>query len=565
MDMAERKWLWRLLIRTTRGMTILLTKWRIYPMLDTDRHDHTKEAHSLDELGTLLDISQSLHKSINLDDLLVYIVAKAKELMSSETVAVILHDAVKDELLFRTTEGNPEENACKLKEIRFPSHQGIAGTVFTSGKPELIEDVPADFRHYRGVDDKTRFETKSMVAVPLRSKDRIIGVIEACNKRQGKFDETDLRRLTMIANTVAMALDNARIHSELECAYKELQLINKNKDNLIEVTKEENVWLRREIEDRYRFDHIKGNSPQMLDVFRLCEKVMGSDITVLIEGETGTGKELIARCLHFNGPRKDKRFVTQNCGSIPESLLASELFGHKRGAFTGAISDKKGLFETAHGGTVFLDEVAEMSAAMQVSLLRTLQEGEIKPLGSDLVKRVDVRMISATNRNLEDDVKKGTFREDLYYRLNVFTVKLPPLRERTDDIPILAGHFVEKFCRKTAKPIRGLSNNALECLCSYPFPGNIRELENEMERAVVLAEAGKNIEIFHLSEKVRSNPALQCGEFKMRGKLRDMTESLEKQALAAALEECGGNKTLSAKRLGLSRFGLLKKIKRYGL
>ena len=261
-----------------------------------------------------------------------------------------------------------------------------------------------------------------MIAVPLPKKEKIIGVLEVLNKKRGAFGESDLNLLSTIAPIMAMALDNAKMYAELGSAYKELQITDKAKDSLIKHTQEENIRLRQAIEVRYRFDQIIGNSDCMLEVFRLCEKVMDTAITILIEGETGTGKELVARCVHFNSPRKEKPFVTQNCGGIPETLLTSELFGHKRGAFTGAFSDKKGLFEIAHGGTIFLDEVAEMSPSMQTSLLRVLQEGEIKPLGADYFKKVDVRVISATNKNLEDYVRDGKFREDLFYRLNVLTV-----------------------------------------------------------------------------------------------------------------------------------------------
>lgn len=534
-------------------------------MTDTATRYLGKEPASIEELKTFLEISQSLHQFFNLEELLTYIIFRAKEIMDAETAAVLLHDPSRDELFFRCTEGNPREGAAKLKDIRFPAHEGIAGSVFKSGIPELIADVAADKRHYKAVDHETRFDTKSMVAVPLQTRGRVIGVLEACNKKHGTFDERDVDLMMTVAGIIAMALDNARIHAELQRAYEELQFIDKAKDNLLESTKEENDRLRRAIEVRYRFDHIKGNSPQMLELFRLCEKVIESDVTVLIEGETGTGKELIARCLHFNGPRKDRQFVTQNCGGIPESLLASELFGHKRGAFTGAISDKRGLFEVAHGGTIFLDEVSEMSPAMQVSLLRVLQEGEVRPLGADEVKMVNVRVISATNKSLEDAVRKGTFRDDLYYRLNVFTIKLPALRERSGDIEILANHFLKKFNRKMNKSVAGISKMAMECLCAYNFPGNIRELENEMERAVVLAEDGKYVEVFHLSEKIpkKSIPA-EC-QLKTHGKLRDMIQSMERVVLLQALEEYGGNKARAARELGLSRLGLMKKIKRYGL
>jgi Nif-specific regulatory protein len=518
-----------------------------------------------EELKALLEITQSLHRSMNIDELLPYIISRSKELMDAETVAVLLYDPSKDEFFFRFTEGNPEESAFKLKEIRFPSHEGIAGSVFKSGAPELIPDVRSDPRHYKLVDDETRFKTKSMAAVPLETRGKVIGVMEACNKRRGVFNERDVKLLMTIAGTVAMALDNARVHLELQRAYEELQLIDREKDSLLERTNEENARLRREVESRYRFDQIKGNSPQILELFRLCEKVINSDVTVLIEGETGTGKELVARCLHYNGPRKGRPFVTQNCGGVPESLLASELFGYKRGAFTGAVSDKKGLFEVAHGGTVFLDEVAEMSPAMQVSLLRVLQEGEVKPLGSSEIKRVSVRVISATNRNLEEYVNKGAFREDLYYRLSVFTVRVPPLREREGDISILTDHFIRKYDRKLNKSIKGLSRQAQICLCAYPFPGNIRELENEIERAVVLAEDGRYIDVSHLSEKIlRKSSPTDC-EIKAEGKLKSIIESLEKRVLSQKIEEHRGNKTRIAKELGLSRFGLMKKMKRYGL
>jgi transcriptional regulator with PAS, ATPase and Fis domain len=362
-----------------------------------------------------------------------------------------------------------------------------------------------------------------------------------------------------------MALENARIHAELAKAYEELQIIDKAKDHIIERTQEENVRLRQEVEGRYDFAQIIGNSPRMLELFRLCERVISTDISVLVEGETGTGKELVARCIHYNGPRKGKPFVSQNCGGIPETLLASELFGHKRGAFTGAIADKKGLFETAHGGTIFLDEVAEMPQSMQVSLLRVLQEGEIKPLGADQCKRVDVRVISATNRNLEDDVKQGRFREDLYYRINVFAIKIPPLRDRVGDIPILAQHFIKKFNKKNHQAVRGVSRAAAQCLATYPFPGNVRELENEIERSMAMAEDGGFIEVSNLSEKIRSKSAIGVCELKESGTLKDMVEALEKVLLVQTLETYNGNKSRVARHLGLSRLGLSKKLKRYGM
>ncbi len=486
-------------------------------------------------------------------------------MMNAEAVSVILHAEATDELIFCWAEDEPSEIAMKLQEIRFPVNYGITGSVFTSGKPELVLNIGKDPRHYKAVDYITGFNTKSMIAVPLQKKEKTIGVLEVLNKKKGMFNEKDLTFLSILAPIISMALDNARMYGDLDKAYNELKLENKSKDSFIEHTKEENARLRQEINRRYRFDQIIGNSDQILEVFKLCEKVIDSDITVLIQGETGTGKELIARCIHYNSPRKTKSFVTQNCGGIPETLLESELFGHKRGAFTGAYSDKKGLFEIANGGTIVLDEVADMSLAMQTSLLRVLQEGEIKPVGADYGKKVDVRVISATNRNLEEDVKNGRFREDLLYRLNVFTIKLPPLRDRIGDIPILANHFITKFDQKANKGVKSLSREAIECLMAHPFQGNVRELENEIERAIAMAEDGKPIELCHLSEKIQNKRRLGSPGFKGQGTLKEMVETLEKSALSQMLEKHQGNKTTAAKELGLSRYGLIKKMQRYGL
>lgn len=525
-----------------------------------------KDRLSLDELRGLLEISDALHETVELDTMLGTIIAKAKELMVSETVAVILHDPLKDELFFRSTEGNPEEGARRLKEIRFPADTGVAGRVFRSGKAALVGDIAKEPEHFKAVDKKTRFQTRSLVAVPLVARERPIGVIEACNKTVGTFCEKDLGLLFLISKTVSMAIDNARTRHELERACEDLKLAGRVKDDWLEGARTENDWLRREVGDLNRFESIRGNSPQMMDVFRLCDKAISSDITVMIRGETGTGKELIARCLHYNGSRKSARFVTQNCGGMPESLLASELFGHKRGAFTGAVTDKKGLFEAAHGGTIFLDEVGEMPAAMQVSLLRVLQEGEIRPLGSTEDRKVDVRVISATSRDLEKDVKNGVFREDLFYRLSVFPVMMPALRQRDGDIPILASHFVRKLNQTTGRKVLGLTEEALNCLEIYPFPGNVRELENEIERAMVLVGDGSWIQSWHLSEKISGSVKREAQETKVtQPDLKTMLDHLERGILVRTMEELGGNKSKAARKLGLSRFGLIKKLKRHGL
>ena len=265
----------------------------------------------------------------------------------------------------------------------------------------------------------------------------------------------------------------------------------------------ENVYLRREVERTYGFDQIIGSSPAMNQVFEVMDKVAQTDATVLITGETGTGKDLVARAIHYRGARKEDRFVAQNCAALPDTLLESELFGHMRGAFTGAHADKKGLFELADNGTVFLDEVGETQPGMQVRLLRVLQDGEIRPLGSSDTRKVDVRIIAATNRDLRTEVEENRFREDLFYRLRVVEIELPPLRERRSDIPLLAHSFLDASSEKMGREIKGFTNAAMDRLVSYSWSGNVRELQNEIERTVALAGDADTVTVDMLSEHIR--------------------------------------------------------------
>ena len=327
---------------------------------------------------------------------------------------------------------------------------------------------------------------------------------------------------------------------------------------------DENLLLIQDAEKRYSFDQIIGESPIMNDVFILMRKVIPTDTTVLILGETGTGKELVARAIHINGSRKTGMFVPQNCAALPDTLLESALFGHKKGAFTDAVSDKKGLFQMADGGTIFLDEITDTSKAFQQRLLRVLQEGEIHPLGSDKAVKVDVRVISASQKDLGEEVKQGRFRADLFYRLNVFPVTLPTLRERHSDIPILIEHFLRVYSQRLGKEINGISQEVLSSLMVYPFPGNVRELENIIERAVVLAKDGSTLTedqiSLHSDQPLDFNLIFPGEEDK---KLKSMVEALEKKAILQALQRWKGNISKAAKSLGLSRPGLYQKIDRY--
>jgi DNA-binding NtrC family response regulator len=332
---------------------------------------------------------------------------------------------------------------------------------------------------------------------------------------------------------------------------------------------QENRYLRAELARCPRGESIVGESREMNRVLELVEKVSGRNVTVLLTGETGTGKEAVARLIHEGGPRSRGKFVAANCGALTETLLESELFGHKKGSFSGAIEDRAGLFESANGGTVFLDEVGEMSGAMQVKLLRVLEESEVTRVGETGPRAIDVRVIAATNKDLEAETQGRRFREDLYYRLSVFPIVLPPLRERRDDIPLLARHFLDMYCRAFVQDCPGFSTEALRALSAHDWPGNVRELANEIQRALVLTPPGEEIGPQALSRKIEGGggrggqtPA-QSGQ--RDGRLRDAVEALERDLIRKAFERHQGNKTHMARDLGISRWTLLQKMRVYGI
>ena len=320
----------------------------------------------------------------------------------------------------------------------------------------------------------------------------------------------------------------------------------------------ENRHLKRELRERYRFENIVGNSEAMEKVYRLIEKVSGISSNVLIVGETGTGKELVARAIHYNSDRSDRPFVAVNCGALTESLLESELFGHVKGAFTGAIANQEGFFRKADKGTLFLDEISEVSHSLQVRLLRAIQEREVIPVGGREPLRFDVRLIAATNRQLEDEVKKGTFREDLFYRINVITIPLPPLRDRKEDIPLLVNHFLQKYAQRLGKPSVKILREAMQALVNYDWPGNVRELENMIERAVALCE-----------EDLIARTDLPDKLTQVKIAIRDLDEyemtldALEEQHIKKVLQKVSGDKVKASQILGINLSTLYRKLARY--
>jgi len=322
----------------------------------------------------------------------------------------------------------------------------------------------------------------------------------------------------------------------------------------------ETVYLRKQLKKKYEFSQIIGSAPKMQEVFKMIERVANTDSTILVLGESGTGKELVARALHFNSRRQFAPFVPVNCSALPENLLESELFGHRRGSFTGAISDKKGLFEEADGGTIFLDEVGSMSAMLQSRLLRVLQEREVRRVGENTSIYVNVRVVAASNEPLEKRIQEGSFREDLYYRLNVIAIPLPSLRERRDDIPLLVAHFLKEYNRRRKRSVGAVSEAALGLLLDYSWPGNIRELENVIERAVILCD-GKTIEPWDFPFTNARTRAGEAAAAPTEGTLEDV----EKAHIMRVLRQVGGHRTKAAQALGVDRKTLRAKIRRYGI
>lgn len=392
---------------------------------------------------------------------------------------------------------------------------------------------------------------RSTIGVPLWRGERITGVLQVDNRTgEGMLSASDLDVVALVAQSASQAFERAATLRRLRIAE--------------ERHRSENTFLKSQEQGR-RFDGILSQSEAMNNVVTLVRKVADTNVVVLIEGETGTGKELVASALHYWSKRADKLLIAQNCAALPETLLESELFGHKRGAFTGAITDKKGLFELADGGTLFLDEVGEMPPSLQAKLLRVLQDNEVRPLGAAKSKYVDVRIVAATNRQLDKEVAEGRFREDLFYRLRVVPIRVPPLRERPADLPLLANHFLTKYSAEFGQPVAGFSQEAIEVMQSYKWPGNVRELQNETQRLVIEVQDGAFVQVADLSPRIREMERVIGRARPQQGTLKQMVEEVEKWILRDALKDHNNNKSATAKTLGITREGLHKKLKNYGM
>src|SRR6266403_248126 len=419
--------------------------------------DTTHDGHR-----ALLAVSEAIASHRDLCALIHELAGRLKQVVRFDYVCLLLLE--------------PENNTLRLHAIELPGHapfvlsvdEAQAGTVFTSQQPLILPSL-ADYERWPRLLELARYyEVQSACWLPLSTARRQLGVLSFASKQPSAYDNADMNFLRLVANQVAVAVENA-------LAFQEIAAL---KDQLAK----ENAYLEEEVRTEHNFGEIVGESAALRRVLKQVETVAPTDSTVLILGETGTGKELIARALHDLSPRRERTFVKLNCAAIPTGLLESELFGHEKGAFTGAIAQKIGRFELAHQGTLFLDEVGDVPPELQPKLLRALQEQEFERLGGTRTIKVDVRLVAATNRDLAQMVSDGRFRNDLYYRLNVFPVVLPPLRERREDVPMLARHFIQRFARRMGRRIESIPAAVMDALVHYPWPGNVREMQNVIER-----------------------------------------------------------------------------------
>jgi Nif-specific regulatory protein len=479
---------------------------------------------------SLVSISENISNEQDTSILLDNIMDVALDALSAERGFILLH-------CNGSLDGQEPVAARNMGKETISSIQNLSTSVVNQvlkeNKPILSIDAQSDDR-FQGAESVVVQQIKSVLCTPLMLDGKSIGVIYMDTRVSSKqFDKSSLEFLMAFSRQASIAINNTRI---------------------LEGLKSENRRLKKQITGNTVFPEIIGNSNSMSRIFDLIRDVADSTASILLEGESGTGKELVARALHVNSSRGNNPFIPIFCGSLSENLLESELFGHKKGSFTGATENKKGLFEEADKGTIFLDEIADISPNIQTKLLRVIQEGEVKRVGESNIIKVDVRIVSATNKDLKIEAEKGNFREDLYYRLNVINIEMPPLRERKDDIPLLANHFIKYYALRNKKNVNSLNKNAVEQLRDYHWPGNVRELENAIERAVILAK-GSELERDHFQlAKVESQLPL--------GKTLD---EINKFAIIKTIEMLGNNRTKAAKVLGVSRRWLQYRLKEWGM
>jgi len=486
--------------------------------------------------NVLLAVGPLLQREVDLDELLDQIVTKIAEALGADRGTLYLVDPEAGEL-FSKAAHLPE-----LKQIRLKIGQGIAGTVAATGQTLNLPSAEGDRRFWKEIDRQTGYRTRSVLAAPLRDRDgNVIGVVQVLNARRGSFSAADEEYLKRLAAEAALAVENTPLYALVRPRGRDAG--------------------GKSLPVRYRYNRIVGESAAMQKVYALTRKAAATDATVLLRGESGTGKELIARAIHYNSARRDGPFVKLDCTTIPPTLMENELFGHERGAYTGAEARARGKCEAADGGTLFIDEIGELPLPLQAKILRFLQDREFERVGGTRTLTADVRVVTATHRDLEAMVGRGQFREDLYYRIKVVQLSLPPLRERgAEDVIRLAEHFLDVYRRKHGKPLLRFGAAARERLVQHRWPGNIRELEHCVESAVVLCEA---IEIgpeqLALPLGRRAGAGGGSGEFRARP-----LAEVEREHILKTLASVDDNRSRAAELLGIGRNTLLRKLKEYG-
>ncbi|HOX92323.1 MAG TPA: sigma 54-interacting transcriptional regulator [Spirochaetales bacterium] len=491
-----------------------------------------------EKFSTLIEINTLINSEYgDATSLLTQILESATRLSAGEVSSLLLKNETDGRLYFEIALGPV---VTELKKFSLKPGEGIAGWVAEHGQSLIVNDVETDSRFSGEISKSTGFPTYSILAVPMLVRDRCVGVIEIINKKDKKyFTQDDLHWLEIFAVQAAIAIENARY---------------------LQKARDEIGYLREQINVDQGYHTLIAKSPDFLEKLELIERIAKTDSSVLILGESGVGKELIAEQVHLKSSRRNGPFVRVNCAALPEGLLETELFGHVRGAFTDAVQNRRGRFEVANGGTIFLDEIGDMPLPLQAKLLRVLQQKTFEPVGSSDTMTVDVRIVAATNRDIDNLVKSGEFRSDLYYRLNVLPIYVTPLRQRKEDILALADFFLKRFSRETKKQFVGFSDQAVELMLSYPWPGNVRELENAVERAVVIAR-DKTIGAQDLQLA-----GTQDTQDEFHGKnLKDALTIFKKHFIVSALTEHQWNQTETAKVLDIQRTYLSRLIKELGI
>jgi formate hydrogenlyase transcriptional activator len=509
-----------------------------------------------DRLQLLLDVTNQVVSNLELRDLLRAISQDVRRVMQCDYAGVSLPDAENKQLRLYAVDF-PEGKGFLQEDLVYSIEGSPSGTAFRTMKPLRLQSPFTGWLHYPIVQIAVREGLKSFCFLPLMSRNRAIGTLVFARLRDDAFSQADIGFLGQVANQIALAVENA-------LAYREIR-------ELKEQLSKEKLYLEDEIRAEMNFAQIIGNSASLRRVLKRVETVAPTDSTVLIYGETGTGKELIARAIHDLSPRRAKAFVKLNCAAIPTGLLESELFGHEKGAFTGAIAQRIGRFEVANGGTIFLDEIGEIPLELQTKLLRVLQEREFERLGSSHTLRTDARLIAATNRDLELMVGEQKFRSDLFFRLNVFPVHVPPLRQREGDIPFLVRHFAQQFSRSMNKVIETIPSATMDALCRYHWPGNVRELQNVIERAAIISTGPLlDLDVADLQFPKATRPEERPATPKSptNGALHDVLEETERRHILDALQQCNwvvAGPHGAAARLGMKRSTVQKRIHKLGI